>query len=300
MRTLIIGGNRFMGVELTAQLLARGHDVALLNRGTLIDPFGARVRRFTADRGTDAFDQVLAREEGFDAVIDFALFDGAQATRCARVLRGKVKHYVAISTGQVYLVRAPRPAGLAKESDYDGPVLAAPPTPEDHDDWKYGVDKRAAEDALRESELPFTVLRVPMVHGARDHKQRLERVFWKLVDRKPIALREPAALVRHVHSGAVTRTLLSLLERGEPTRRAWNLAWSEAVTTREFIERAAAQLGVTPQLVVAAHATPNDCFLNSRWMSALDASDAVSQLGFVHEPLERWLPQVFAAWLARL
>ena len=68
MHALIIGGNRFLGVELTAQLLARGHDVALLNRGTLIDPFGARVRRLTADRGTDAFDKMLARETGFDAV----------------------------------------------------------------------------------------------------------------------------------------------------------------------------------------------------------------------------------------
>lgn len=299
MRTLIIGGNRFLGVELTAQLLARGHDLALLNRGTLIDPFGARVRRFTADRGTEAFDKILAREDGFDAVIDFALFDGAQATRAARVLAGKVKHYVAISTGQVYLVRTPRPAGLAKESDYDGAVLAAPPTESEREDWKYGIDKRDAEDALRASELPFTVFRIPMVHGARDHKQRLERVFWSLVDRRAIVLRDPTVAVRHVHSAAITRAIVSVLDSG-PTRRAWNLAWNESITAREFIEAAAAQLGVVAKIAVDAEATSEHCFLNSKWMSALDASEARQVLGFQHEPLERWLPQAFSAWAARL
>lgn len=299
MRVLIIGGNRFLGVELTAQLLARGDDIALLNRGTLIDPFGARVRRFTADRGTDAFDKILAREDGFDAVIDFALFDGEHARRTVRVLAGKAKHYVAISTGQVYLVRTPRPPGLAKESDYDGAVMSAPPTEAEREDWQYGIDKRAAEDSLRASDLPFTIFRIPMVHGPRDHKQRLERVFWKLVDRKPIVLRDASATVRHVFSGAITRAIVSVITK-PPTRRAWNLAWEDQLTAAQFIERAAAQLGVTANIEIDPNANTDACFLNSRWMSALDASEARAQLGFTHEPLERWLPGVFSAWLARL
>ncbi|MFT3706376.1 MAG: epimerase [Archangium sp.] len=299
MRVLIIGGNRFLGVELTAQLLARGDDVALLNRGTLIDPFGARVRRFTADRGTDAFDKILSREDGFDAVVDFALFDGEHARRTTRVLAGKVKHYVAISTGQVYLVRTPRPASFVKESDYDGAVMSAPPSEAERDDWKYGIEKRDAEDGLRASDLPFTVFRIPMVHGPRDHKQRLERVFWKLVDRKPIVLRDASASVRHVFSGAITRTLTNVITR-PPTRRAWNLAWDEKLTAAQFIERAAAQLGVTPNIEIDPSANTDACFLNSRWMSALDPSDARNHLGFAHEAMDRWLPGIFSSWLARL
>ncbi len=80
MKVLIIGGNRFLGVELTARLLARGDDVTLLNRGTLIDPFGAGVTRLRADRGTDEFDAALAGTH-WDIVFDFALFDGAQTER---------------------------------------------------------------------------------------------------------------------------------------------------------------------------------------------------------------------------
>ena len=93
MRALVIGGNRFLGVELTAQLLAQGHEVTLLNRGNLVDPFGARVKRIKADRSTDAFDAALAGTT-WDVVIDFALFDGPQAARLLRVLEGRVGHLV--------------------------------------------------------------------------------------------------------------------------------------------------------------------------------------------------------------
>jgi nucleoside-diphosphate-sugar epimerase len=40
MKVLVIGGNRFVGIDLTLRLLARGIKVTLLNRGTLPDPFG--------------------------------------------------------------------------------------------------------------------------------------------------------------------------------------------------------------------------------------------------------------------
>ena len=43
--------------------------------------------------------------------------------RAALALQGRVGHYVMISTGQVYLVREPRPRNAAREADYDGPVM---------------------------------------------------------------------------------------------------------------------------------------------------------------------------------
>lgn len=298
MNVLVIGGNRFMGVELVTRLLAQGHRVTLLNRGSLVDPFGAQVQRVLADRGTEAFDAALANAR-FDAVVDFALFDGAQAERLERVLSGKVGHLIAISTGQVYLVRPPRPAGLAREEDYHGRALTEAPTADDFDNWKYGVDKRAMEDVLARGPVPYTTFRLPMVHGSRDFHGRLPGLFGRLVRGEPIPLRAPGQAVRHVFSGAVVDQVLASLARG-PTQRAWNLAWDEPLTVAGLVERAARQLGVAPRIVEDENASRDDCFLNARWMSALDASAARRELGFVHPPSEVWLPQVFSAWLARL
>lgn len=296
MKVLVIGGNRFVGIDVTLRLLARGADVTLLNRGTLADPFGARVRRIKADRGTDAFDQALAGSD-WDAVLDLALFDGPQTDRLARVLAGKTRHVVVLSTGQTYLVRTPRPV-IATEADWDGPVMPSAPAGEEAE-WQYGIEKRDVELRLAASPLPFTVFRIPMVHGARDQKNRLGRLFWQVVDRQPIRLRAPRTPVRHVFSGAVVDMLLAALERG-PTQRAWNLAWNEPLTAADLVHHVGRVLGVTPRIDEDATATTDDCFLNSRWMSALDASAAHRELGFVHPPLSAWLPQFAHGWAARL
>lgn len=98
MQVLIIGGNRFMGVSLVWRMLFAGHRVTVLNRGTIVDPFGDRVDRLRVDRGTDAFDRALAGRS-FDRVIDFAAFTAADVARVLRVLTGRVGHYVFVSTG---------------------------------------------------------------------------------------------------------------------------------------------------------------------------------------------------------
>ncbi len=304
MRVLVIGGNRFLGVELTARLLARGDQVTLLNRGTLADPFGERVQRLRADRGTDAFDAALAGTT-WDAIVDLALFDGPQTERLLRVVAGRVGHLIAISTGQVYLVRTPRPR-IATEADFDGAVMAGPPTPGEEPDWRYGIEKRDVEQRLGAGPVPFTTFRLPMVHGGRDPKRRIDSVLWRLMDGGPIVLTEPDAPVRHVFSGAVVRVILSALERG-PRQRAYNLGWQEPLTARSFVEHVAAAFGAKARVLVqatdqlrAAGVDPTlACTVNSPWMSALDASLARVELGFEHEPIAQWLPQVVHALVSR-
>lgn len=305
MRVLVIGGNRFMGVELVALLLAQRHEVTLLNRGNLVDPFGPLVQRLVADRGADAFDAALAGTT-WDAVVDLALMNGPQTERLLRVLKGKTPHVVVISTGQVYLVREPRPL-IATEADFAGPTLRSEPrTAVDLEEWRYGMEKRDVETRLFAGGLPFTTLRLPMVHGARDHRRRLDGLLWRLLDGGPILLTEPDAPVRQVFSGAVVRTVLTCLERG-PLNEALNLAWDEPLTARTFVEAVAKACGASPRLelrswdaLVAAGLDPvQAASVNSRWMSALDASRAKQVLGFTHEPLDAWLPRVVHGFMAR-
>jgi nucleoside-diphosphate-sugar epimerase len=113
-RVLVIGGTRFMGYHLAWRLIAAGHEVTLLNRGTHPDPFGGRVERLRADRTTPEFATVLAGRS-FDAAVDFAAFQRADAEGVVRVLDGRVGHYVMISTGQVYLVRTDPPVPSREE-----------------------------------------------------------------------------------------------------------------------------------------------------------------------------------------
>ncbi len=302
MRLLVIGGNRFLGLDLITRLLAHGHDVTLFNRGTLPDPFGQRVHRLRGDRGSEAFDRQLAGT-AWDAVFDFALFTAEHAQRTARVLAGRVGHFIALSTGQVYLVRDVVPVP-ARERDFDGALMGAPTTPYDLEQWRYGVEKRDIEAIITRA-LPASVVRLPMVHGGRDYYRRLDSIAYRLLDHGPLLVTRPEARVQHVYAPAVVRHLHGLLARGPSG--AFNLAQLDSLTVRELVERVGEVLGVRPHLeltspeaLTARGLDPlKACPFNQRWMSALDPTLAVETQGFTHEPTDEWLPAALFASMAR-
>lgn len=305
----MVGGNRFLGHELALRLVAAGDSVTLFNRGTLADALGARVERLRGDRTTGDFERALAGRR-FDAVVDFAAFDGTDGRRAAEVLGGRVGHYVAISTGQVYLVRegCPRPA---RESDYDGPLLAEPEDAFDHGQWEYGVKKRALEDELalawQRSGFPATRLRIPMVNGERDHFRRIERYLWRMLDGGPVLLPGGGGHpTRHVYSGSVVRAILGLLGNPASFGEAYNLAQDETPTLGELLHALAAALGASPRFVELPHAAVREAGLDplvlspfsGPWMSFIDPARAKAELGFRHEPLQAYLEKIVAAFLA--
>jgi nucleoside-diphosphate-sugar epimerase len=305
MNVLVIGGNRFMGVSLVWRLLFAGHQVTILNRGNLVDPYGDRVERLRADRSGDAFDAVLAGRS-FDRVVDLAGFSAEDACRVVRVLAGRVGHYVFVSTGQVYLVRegCPRPS---RELDYPGPVMAGPPVPEEHEDWAYGIGKRGAEDVLAAAPgLPSTRLRIPMVNGERDPKRRFEAYLWRMLDGGPLLLSRGDAVARHVYRGAVVDAICQIVEMPPAPGDAYNLAQRETPTVRELVELIARRAGASPRIVEIEPAAIEQAGLSvraaspfsSRWMSLLDPSRAEHELGFVHPPLETYVDAILAELLA--
>jgi nucleoside-diphosphate-sugar epimerase len=307
MNVLVIGGNRFMGLGLVWRLLCGRHRVTVLNRGNLADPFGDRVERLGADRSSDAFDAALEGRT-FDRVVDFAGFTADDAARAVRVLAGRVGHYVFISTGQVYLVRQDCPTP-SREEHYEGLIMPVAPSPDDHDDWLYGIGKRGAEDVLAAAPaLLSTRLRLPMVNGEHDPKRRIESYVWRILDGEPLVVPRADALARHVYSGAVVAAIARIVEAPPPPGQAFNLAQREQPSVRSLIERIARRVGARPALVELPAARLEAAGLSVRaaspfssaWMSLLDPSRAVAELDFEHPPLDTYLDSVlaslFAAW----
>src|SRR5258707_2037607 len=201
---LVIGGTRNLGPDLVAALLARGDDVTVLNRGVTPDGLPREVTRLRADRSDASGFELALRGKSFDLVVDTTLYTGPAAESVARVLEGRAGRYVLWSTGQVYLVRA----GLAapcREEDYDGPVMAEPlrSNAVDHSNWRYGVDKRAAEDSLQRAfssrAFPYVSLRMPMINSPRDHYTRLAAYVHRLLDGGPILVPDDQDTLRLRH-----------------------------------------------------------------------------------------------------
>jgi nucleoside-diphosphate-sugar epimerase len=310
LKVLVVGGTRFVGYDLVWRLLAGGHEVTLFNRGRLDDPFGRRVARLRGDRRTDDFDRAVSGRT-FDAAVDFAAFERADVQRAVRVLQGRTGHYVFVSTGQVYLVREPRPSP-ARESDYEGPLMAEPPAGSpDHGDWAYGMGKRAGEDVLAAAfagdSFPSTRLRIPMVNGERDHLRRLEGYLWRILDGGPLLLPDGGAhRLRHVYSRDVARAIAGLLGKPSTFGQAYNLCQEETPTLVEVLEHLGGLLGATPRLVAVPRRALEQAGLDpvrvspfsGRWMSFLDPARARAELGFRPTPPAVYLASIVASFLA--
>ncbi|NWG17481.1 MAG: NAD-dependent epimerase/dehydratase family protein [Chloroflexi bacterium] len=300
MRILIIGGTRNIGLLLAHDLLAEGHQVTIFNRGKTPDTLPEAVERLRGDRTDPAQVEAALAGRSFDAVVDMVLYRGVEAEAMTRLLKGRVGHYIFVSTGQVYLVREgiERPF---RESDYEGRLMPAPkPNTYGYEEWLYGVEKRQAEDVLAAAwaaeAFPYTSLRLPMVNSEHDPLYRLYGYVLRLQDGGLILVPEtPDYPLRHIYSGDAVRAIKKALERGGQGQ-AYNIAQDETISLDKFLRILGDLLHVEPQVVKArrslleANGFLPDCSpFSDRWMSELDNTRSKTELGMTYTPLRQYL-----------
>jgi nucleoside-diphosphate-sugar epimerase len=308
MKVLVLGGSVFVGAHAVRVLLARGHEVAILNRGVTPEGHGDRVRRLRADRReAGALERALAGET-FDAVVDVSAYVGADTDAAVRALEGRVGHFVHVSTGQVYLVREGCPTP-ARETDYDGPLIAAATTEPDRSEWSYGIGKRDCEDALVRASaggFPATRLRIPIVHGEGDYRHRLTSYLVRLASGDPVFLSDAgASRLRHVDVLDVAEAIVRLLETGAGIGEAFNLAWADVITLRQLLDELVRLTGSRSPLVDVSRDAlagfgllPWASPLGGRWSSMLDPTKAATTLGWRARPWRSTLERVHRAFRA--
>ncbi|WP_371671968.1 NAD-dependent epimerase/dehydratase family protein [Streptomyces sp. NBC_00289] len=140
MRLLVLGGSEFAGRAVVEAALGRGWDVTVLNRGRHAPAPGAR--SLTGDRTAPGGLDVLA-EGDWDAVVDTWSAAPRAVHEAARLLRGRARRYVYVSSCSVYSW-AP-PAGYAENAPV---VEGADP---DAGQTDYARDKRGGELAVADA-----------------------------------------------------------------------------------------------------------------------------------------------------
>ncbi|MFD0368946.1 NAD-dependent epimerase/dehydratase family protein [Streptomyces sp. NPDC059071] len=193
MEILIIGGTRYFGKRLITRLLAAGHRVTVLNRGSVPAPPGTVP--LIADRNDEpALERVLAGRE-FDVVIDQVCYTPRQADIARRVFAGRTRRYVMTSTVEVYEYEdsaAPVAEGAVDPATV--PVdLGLPWEDPEFVDAHYGEGKRQAEAVFAAgAEFPWASVRVAHVlGGADDFTGRVGHYARRIAAGEPIAV--PAA-----------------------------------------------------------------------------------------------------------
>ncbi len=160
MKLLVIGGTVFVGRHIVEAALARGHQVALFNRGRSGAWLFPEVERIAGDRDGD---HAALRGRVFDAVLDTSGYRPAQVNAASRALSPET-FYVFISSVSAYRSFAP-----GKKYDENAPLAPG--------DSGYGPLKARCEEAL-EAERPGRVahVRPGLVVGPHDPTGRF--TYW--------------------------------------------------------------------------------------------------------------------------
>ncbi|WP_431264581.1 NAD-dependent epimerase/dehydratase family protein [Roseateles chitinivorans] len=161
MRLLILGGTVFLGRHVITAALARGHTVAILNRGRRGAGLFPEVERLIGDRDGD---MSALHGRAFDAVIDCSAFNPAQVERTVAALDTGTPHVVFVSS-------------ISAHGEFPPHRVFDESTPLAEGNEGYGPLKARAEEALARA-LPdrHAIVRPGLIVGPHDPTGRF--TYW--------------------------------------------------------------------------------------------------------------------------
>lgn len=304
MRILVIGGTQFFGKLIVEQFLARGDQVTIFSRGRRRAEFWDAVEHIPGDRNDHtAFVRTL-RERSFDAVIDNIAFDQEDVEAAIQAFAGRVGRYVLTTSGAVYATRrldAPRRVAPVREEDAELAYRSGD---------AYGDGKRAAEETLhakagRARDLPFTIIRPPVVQGPEDPSGRVWFFVQRIADGGPLLAPTtfPTPAERHVYSADLGRAYLAAVDTPTTVDQTYNVAMEEIVTLPDYVRLLAQAMGREADVVeVPQEQLRGDKTLASYRLPfgagrfVMDIRRAQQDLGWRSTPILDWL-RVTTQWL---
>jgi nucleoside-diphosphate-sugar epimerase len=255
MRVLFLGGTGIISSATAELAVARGMDVAVLNRG-LRGPPPPGARLIEADvHDAPATSRAVAAAAGgdhgrpWDAVVDFIAYTPADvAERIALCQAARVRQYIFISSASAY--QKPASHHLITES-----------TPLSNPFWQYARDKIACEDALvrafREAAFPVTIVRPSYTYD--DTVVPLAFNPWgktfTVVDR----LRRGVPVIvpgdgltpwTMTHASDFAKGLVGLIGHQGATGHAFHITSDEVLTWNQIYEAVADAAGAPPPRLI--------------------------------------------------
>lgn len=259
---LVFGGNGFIGAEIVLALLADGHRVTTVNRGSAYWDSAERVlphvTQWRCDRTRLSDCQQLAQLRWADAVVDLTTYRRRDMLSLIDALTDKTSLFVYISSDSVYEVCVTAEHALTAGSREEDAVRPADRVQRQQlaGADSYGNHKLAGEELLREQRsnggFPFVALRLPDVIGNRDNTLRwwAYQLWIRSHAEMALPLHVPSWLSQRqlsfVLAEDVAKTVVSLIARNESHMwdQAYNLAFTERCSLEDLLKMIAFEMGI--------------------------------------------------------
>lgn len=196
MKILVIGGTNFIGPPVVRQLSAMGHEVTVFHRGKTKTELPLDVNEIIGDRSLLPNFKSKFQQVSPDVVLDMICYTEEAAHITVNAFKGIAQRVVAISSMDVY-----RAYGVILGTEND--AIAVPITedsplrqqlypfremPSRPLNAPLDYDKILVERVVMASELPGTIVRLPMVYGENDPLHRLFPYIQRMDENRPVIL----------------------------------------------------------------------------------------------------------------
>lgn len=296
-RICVIGGSRYVGKLLVQSLRAAGHQVTVVNRGSVPPPAG--VEHLVVDRDDESALTAALGSRAFDVVVDQICYTPVQAALSARAFGDRTRRYIMTSTIEVYdpataALPAVPPGILVAEEIFDPATWLVRTDLPWHDaaylEAHYAEGKRQAEAVLTQRlGCDFAAVRSAHVlgGGAQEFTGRLAHYVERVTKGMEITVHAGALPTVFIHYEELADLLLWAARAGDLTGPV-NACSDGPLTAYDLSAVIAARVGREPvyRRVGAGEAASPFSYDRHYAMSNARAKD----LGFSFSHTADWLP----------
>ena len=286
-KTLILGGTGLISTAIAQQLLARGEDVTLYNRGQRQGFYPNQAKTILGDRKQYAgFEAQMAQNDAFDCVIDMICYLPEEAESAVRAFRGRTAQYVLCSTVDVYT----KPARRYPIT----PDAERQPRPSFPYAWNKARCEEILEQAHARGDFALTIIRPAHTYGEGGrliHSLGFETYFLDRIRRglPIIAHGDGSSLWTACHRDDVAGAFVGAVGNARAFGRAYTASGDEWMTWNQYYQGIAEAMGAPALKLVHI---PTDllgrvlpqralwCVENFSFNNVFDNSASKSDLGF--------------------
>ncbi|QQB74986.1 SDR family oxidoreductase [Fusobacterium canifelinum] len=225
-KILIMGGNQFVGKEITKKFLDKDYTVYALNRGTRKNIEG--VIFLKADRDNLIEMENVLKNLEVDIIVDVSAYTEEQVSILHKVMKNKFKQYILISSASVYNSIECTPVN--EESQTGENLIWG-----DYAKNKYLAEKITVENSNLYN-FKYTIFRPFYIYGIGNNLDRENYFFSRIKYNLPIFIPSKNNIIQFGYVEDLALAIESSIENSDFYNQIFNISGDEYVTMSEFAE----------------------------------------------------------------
>jgi nucleoside-diphosphate-sugar epimerase len=261
MKILIIGGTRFIGLEVTKQLVKDGHEVTLFHRSTEHPGLTVNVSHIYGNRNEIENFKSGIKKLSPDVVLDMIPITEAHSEKLVNAVRGSTPRIVTVSSCDVYKAYGkligieegePEPLPISEDSPVRSKIY--PYRDKDPEGPLKDYDKILVEKVImNDAEIKGTVCRLPMVYGPNDYQYRFYSYLRRMDDGRPYILLDENTAAWKCNRGFsedIAHGIALAVTDDKASGRIYNIAEEDAMTEADFVRKIAKYTGWNGEVLI--------------------------------------------------